>query len=127
MASFAGDIELVDLELGCPPYKIALLFLLTMAPCIVIPVWLVYNRNHPRIDIDRQYAVSGTLSPKCKNGQIKHGFIIDGECVREAKNLYICVECKTVYPEFLLMKYIGNMRPYNPYARRYSHYNHHNP
>ena len=31
--------------------------------------------------------------------------------------LYICVECKTVYPEFLLMKYIGNMRPYNPYAR----------
>ena len=121
MSSFAGDIKLIDLETGCSPKKCAFMFGLSFIPCIVIPARLCYLRKNPRIEIDREYSVPGTLCQKCRNGKIKHGFIIDGQCVREVKDLYICIQCKIVYPEYNLSKYIGNKSPYNPYKRRHSH------
>ena len=81
-----------------------------------MPARIIYIRLHPRIEIDQTYAVPGTLCPMCKYGKIKHGFIIDGECcVQQVKDLYVCVDCKTVYPQYNLTKYIGNQLPYNPY------------
>ena len=121
LSSFAGDIKLVDLETGCSPKKCAFTLGFAFIPCIFMPARLIYIRNNPRIEIDREYSVPGTLCQKCRNGKIKHGFIIDGQCVREVKDLYICIQCQTVYPEYNLTKYIGNKLPYNPYKRRHSH------
>jgi hypothetical protein len=96
---------------------------IAFCPCIVLPARLVHIRNNPRVEIDRQYTVPGTLCQKCRNGKIKHGFIIDGQCVREVKDLYICIQCKTVYPQYNLIKYIGNRLPYDNYGSQV-HYNH---
>jgi len=143
LSSFAGDIKLVDLETGCSPKKCAFTLGFAFIPCIFMPARLIYIRNNPRIEIDREYSVPGTLCQKCRNGKIKHGFIIDGQCVREVKDLYICIQCKIVYPEYgfiidgqcvrevkdlyiciqckivypeyNLSKYIGNKSPYSPY------------
>ena len=109
------NIKLTDLELGWTCKKFCLVFGIGFFPCIIC-CYLAHLRKNPRIEVDN-FIVPGNLCQKCR-GKIRHGFIIDGECVAKVKQLYLCLGCNTVYPDYYLKKYLGPELPYNPYDRR---------
>jgi hypothetical protein len=109
---------------SCPCTKksffIALCFylLFPLSPIICL-VACCYFRSNPEIQVTR-HIIQGTLCPKCKTGHIKYSMIVDGSCTCESANarnkeLFICENCQTVYPEFQLSKYFG---PYPSFRRR---------
>ena len=85
--------------------------------CPCGPCWYISDiKKNPRLEIDK-FIVPGNLCQKCR-GKIRHGFIIDGELTSQIKDIYLCLDCNTVYPVYNLSKYIGPQLPHNPYHRQ---------
>ena len=92
------------------------LFCFPLSPIICLVAYCYFHSN-PEIQVSH-HIIQGTLCPKCKIGHIKYSMIVDGSCASaRTKELFICENCQTVYPEFQLSKYFG---PYPSFRRRNS-------
>ena len=94
-----------------------LAFILPPLALIIFPFACCYYRSNPEIQITH-HIIQGTLCPKCKIGHIKFSMIADGSCAdARSKELFICENCQTVYPEFQLSKYFGPYPSFRPNHR----------
>jgi len=90
---------------------------LMISPFIFLAFSKNYYRKNPTLEIYSNYFVEGTLCPKCKIGKItfsvlfdEHGFeFFTSGCTSRIKELFVCLDCKTVYPETNLVMYFGRL------------------
>lgn len=110
------------------PYWLGFIF---VALYCIIPVFvfyisfiikIIYYKNKPVLSIYSNWFVEGTLCPKCQTGKIKYSLFRDGTSYccccffwyLKTKTYFICFDCKTVYPETYLDKFIPKYPPWSP-------------
>jgi hypothetical protein len=79
-----------------------------------------YKKN-PELNIFPNWIIEGTLCPKCRVGKIKYSILNDGQsgfCGVIKKEIFVCLECNTVYPENCLSIYFGLDPPFRRRRRR---------
>ncbi len=93
-------------------------------PLIIFIIYGLISRNtykiNPELEISIDWVVQGTLCPKCRIGKIHYSILYDGNedlCGNTNNQIFVCLNCKTVYPENYLTMYFG-MNPL--WARRNS-------
>lgn len=79
-------------------------------------------KNKPVLSFRSDWFVEGTNCPKCETGKIKHSSFRDGTasffcgCFPYLRTsiYFICFDCKTVYPQTYLYKFIPRYPPWSP-------------
>ena len=131
LSTLGENIKIEYTNDGCCPYTktnkyafISLYALPCFAPFIICGLMCYYRKN-PEIQISHHF-IQGTLCPNCRTGKIQYSVIADGECTTanqgtKTKELFICTNCNTVYPEYNLGKYIGPNPTFRRHQRRHDH------
>ena len=103
----------------------AVFFALTVIlPFIIFMIYGVILRNkykiNPKLKVNEDWVIQGTLCPKCRIGKINYSILLNGQeniCGNTNNQFFVCLNCNTVYPENYLTIYFG-MNP--PWVRRNS-------
>jgi hypothetical protein len=93
---------------------------LVLSPVFVLYIYFIIKRRNykhkPVLKVRSDWFVEGTLCPKCEIGKIKYSEFRDGTCFcccfMIKKEYFICFDCKTVYPEIYLKKFIQKFSPW---------------
>jgi hypothetical protein len=85
-------------------------------------IFLVYqsilkkkHKKNPELYVKKDWMIQGILCPKCRTGKIYHSILYDGNeklCGRFLNQMFFCLNCKTIYPEYCLTKYLGFSSPW---------------
>lgn len=89
---------------------------------IIFIIKRIYYKNKPVLSFRSDWFVEGTNCPKCQTGKINYSSFRDGTtsfCCDFFPYLrtsihFICFNCKIVYPQTYLYKFISEYPPWSP-------------
>ncbi len=122
MANLGDNIKIVECDAGTCPLGFTWGFLGCISlflACCIFPwiILLAFTRTknnkykiNPELHVKTDWVVQGTLCPKCQVGKINYSRLHNGNtdcCGNSSNEIFICLNCKTVYPENYLIMYFG--------------------
>jgi hypothetical protein len=72
-------------------------------------------KKKPELFVKTDWIIKGTLCPKCRTGKINYSILYDGKaklCGGFVNQIFVCLNCNTVYPENYLTIYFGINSPW---------------
>jgi len=128
LASFISFILLCLPFYFLKPYYLGFIFVALYFVLHVLVYFIIFiirrikYKNKPVLSFRSDWFVEVTNCPKCQTGMIKHSSFRDGTasffcgCFPYLRTsiYFICFDCKTVYPQTYLYKFIPRYPPWSP-------------